>query len=121
LPEPLADLTPLHSIVLLSDLDALMAEARSAPACARLKKLGLELGGVSRLSVLRVRLTAALERRWLLAYERARQRYGRGVAAVRERVCSGCFVTLPSIARPRGQQAAGLHVCESCGRILYWT
>jgi predicted nucleic acid-binding Zn-ribbon protein len=114
-------MTTLHSVVLLSDLDGMLREAQSAPARMRLKKLGFELEGWPRIATLRSRMAETVDRRWLFAYERARGRYGRGVAAVRERVCSGCFVTLPTTARPRNGETTALHICESCGRILYWT
>lgn len=111
---------PLATIVLLSDLDAMIREAQDGRSPARLRKLGLATDGLPRLVAARSRLVETVDRRWALVYERVRQRYGRAVAAVRERVCSGCFVTLPTTARPRGE-GEGLHVCESCGRILYWT
>jgi predicted nucleic acid-binding Zn-ribbon protein len=110
----------LHAIVLLSDVDAMLGEAQRPESRARLKKLGFELEGLARLTAQRGRLMEAVDRRWTGLYERVRLRYGRGVAAVRERVCSGCFVTLPATARPRETRDV-LQVCESCGRILYWT
>lgn len=110
----------LASTVLLNDLDCLIREAQDETARARLRKLGFALEGLPKIVAVRNRLAETTDRRWLLTYERVRQRYGRGVAAVRERVCSGCFVTLPTTARPRGDSTA-LQVCESCGRLLYWT
>ena len=110
----------LANMVLLSDLDALIREAQDDRARARLRKLGFALEGLPKLLAVRQRLADATDRRWVLAYERVRQRYGRGVAAVRERVCSGCFVTLPTTARPRGEGDV-LQICEGCGRLLYWT
>ena len=110
---------PMASVVLLADIDALLREAGNAEARTRLRKLGFELGDPARLMAMRTRLLAGMERRWVLAYERAFGRYGRAVVAVRDRVCSGCFVTLPTVARPRAA-AEALHVCQSCGRILYW-
>jgi predicted nucleic acid-binding Zn-ribbon protein len=110
----------LIQLVLLGDLDLLIGEARDETSRARLRKLGLELTGLDRLVAARQRLAEAIERRWVVMYERARLRYGRGVAAVRERVCQGCFVTLPTSAacRPGADQTPGL--CESCGRVLFW-
>lgn len=119
-PRRFESLSPMATVVLLSDLDALIREVGDAISAMRLRKLGFELDGMPRLVAARERLTEGMERRWMVAYERARHRYGRGVVAVRDRVCSGCFVTLPTVARPRAAEAA-LHVCESCGRILYWT
>ena len=102
---------------LLADIDALIREAGSAEARSRLRKLGFERGAPARLTALRARLLTGMDRRWVLAYERAFHRYGRGVVAVRDRVCSGCHLTLPTVARPRTE---ALRVCQSCGRILYW-
>lgn len=116
-PEPRGTLA---TVVLLGDLDGLIREAQTETVRARLRKLGFSVEGLPKLVATRNRLAEAADRRWLLAYERVRQRYGRGVAAVRERVCSGCFVTLPTTARPRGESDA-LQICESCGRLLYWT
>ena len=110
----------LGAMVLLSDLDSLIREAQDADARARLRKLGFALDGLPRLLIARQRLAETTDQRWVQVYERVRQRYGRGLAAVRERVCSGCFVTLPTIARPRSDSKA-LQICESCGRLLYWT
>jgi predicted nucleic acid-binding Zn-ribbon protein len=109
------------TIVVLADVDAMIREAQGMESRSRLKKLGFNLDGLPRLISARTRLIEGIDRRWTLPYERARQRYGRAVAAVRERVCSGCFVTLPTTARPREGDGGSLQVCESCGRILYWT
>jgi len=124
--------TALGRLVHLGDLDLLLREVRDPESRARLRKLGFDLSGLAALEAARERLARAIERRWMVLYERARQRYGRGVAAVRERVCLGCFVTLPTSAAPQrpvidagpggsppgAGDAPGL--CASCGRILYW-
>jgi predicted nucleic acid-binding Zn-ribbon protein len=112
--------TTIESMVLLADLDALIREAQNPEGRARLRKLGLDLEGLPKLTAARTRLAESVDRRWTLSYERTRQRYGRAVAAVRDRVCSGCFVTLPTTARPRTGDASAPQHCESCGRILYW-
>ena len=101
----------------LHELDLQLAEARE-PAATALRKLGFELTVPPGIARVRARLLAGVERRWLQHYERALQRYGRGVVAMRERVCLGCFVTLPTSAAPGVGET--LTLCESCGRILYW-
>lgn len=117
----------LADLVLLGDVDLLLREVEAGGARQRLRKLGFVLDGVPRLVAARDRLARAIDRRWMVGYERARQRYGRGIAAVRERVCLGCFVTLPtSAARPvaetRAAEITGAPgLCASCGRILYWS
>src|SRR5205085_9555455 len=95
-----------------------LAERRDPRAAARLKKLGFEAREVGVVQSLRVRLLGAVDRRWLHHYERALQRYGRGMSAMRGRVCQGCFITLPTSAAPNADECVTL--CESCGRILYW-
>ena len=93
-------------------------ELRDPIAQARLRKLGLTMVPGPALERARQRISECIDRRWMYLYERAYHRYGRGVAAVRERVCQGCHITLPTSKTP---SAAGtLTLCESCGRILYW-
>ncbi len=95
-------MSALDQLVRLHDLDLLRQQAGDAAA-------GLERA--------RTRLVGPLEPRWLHIYERARGRYGRGVAAVRGRVCQGCHITLPTSALPAPDAPK---MCESCGRILCW-
>jgi hypothetical protein len=106
-----------RDLIRLHDLDLLLDEARSGGARRRTSSLGFALAAVPALERSRVRLHARLEDRWVRAYERAQRRYGRGVVAVRDRVCQGCFITLPTAAAPSRDS---LSVCESCGRILIW-
>lgn len=112
--------SPLALIVRLNDLDLLLGELAEPAGRARLKKLGFSSDGATRVEVARQRLAAEIDRRWMTAYERAHQRYGRAVASVRDRVCLGCYVTLPTTARPGPGGEEPLTVCQSCGRILYW-
>ena len=103
----------------LHDLDQVLELAHDPAARARLARLGFGFEGVPALERERSRLFGALDRRWASLYERSLARYGRGVTLVRERVCQGCFVTLPTSAAPAPGES-GLHLCESCGRLLYW-
>lgn len=102
----------------LHDLDQMLGELRNPKLAARLKKLGYEIESTAPLERARAKLLAQVDRRWLNHYERALRRYGRAVAVVRERVCLGCFITLPTSAAPNADES--LTLCESCGRILYW-
>ena len=106
------------TLLQLHDLDLLLGELGVPHARERLRKLGFEPGPPETLARARARLVASVERRWAQHYQRVKQRYGRAVAAVRLRVCLGCFVTLPTSAAPGPGES--LTVCESCGRILYW-
>ena len=105
-------------ILELQELDLLRAEVADARITSRLRKLGFAFPDPALLERMRDGLVERIDRRWLNHYERARGRYGRGVAVVRTRVCQGCFITLPTCAMPAEEQP--LTTCESCGRILYW-
>lgn len=106
------------AVLQLHDVDLMLSELRNPKVTGRLKKLGFELGSAAPLEKTRTRLLGQIGRRWLNHYERALRRYGRAVAVVRDRVCLGCRITLPTSASPSGDEAMTL--CESCGRILYW-
>ena len=104
-------------VVGLHDLDLLLEEAHLGGTRQRVLSAGFCLPGLAALERARARLHARLEGRWARAYERAQRRYGRGVVAVRDRTCQGCFITLPTCAAASRDL---LTVCESCGRILFW-
>lgn len=103
----------------LQDLDLLLSTVEAPDASARWRKLGFATADVATLRRERERLLADCERRWLTVYERSRSRYGRGLTAVRGRICQGCFVQLPMSAVPPPGEVQ-LHVCENCGRLLLW-
>jgi len=111
-------MTGWTDVVSLHDLDLLLEEARCGGTRQRTLSLGFRLAGLAALERARARLHARLEGRWVHAYERVQRRYGRGVVAVRDRVCQGCFITLPTCA---ASSRGSLTVCESCGRILFWS
>jgi predicted nucleic acid-binding Zn-ribbon protein len=115
-----AGLTPAESLLQLNDLDALLHEIDDPLHQTRLRKLGFEIRAAERLRPIRARLAAGVDARWLGIYDRARVRYGRGLASVRERVCTGCFLTLPTTARRPGLGEQVLTTCQGCQRILIW-
>lgn len=102
----------------LHDVDGLLDELGAEGVTRKLGRLGFFPGGAPALERERGVLLERVGRRWAQHYLRARQRYGRAVVRVRERVCVGCFITLPTSASPGPGEV--LTVCESCGRILYW-
>jgi hypothetical protein len=113
-------LTPIDALIHLNDLDALLHEIERPPHAARLRKLGFEIAPAERLHPMRARLAALVDVRWLGIYDRARVRYGRGLAAVRERVCTGCFLTLPTTARKPNPGEQNVTTCQGCARVLIW-
>ena len=107
-----------RTLLQLQDLDLLLNEVTASSTRSRHAKLGLAAGEPEALERQRARLFGQVERRWQRLYERAQLRYGRGVVQVRDRICQGCRVTLPTSAAPGPGEF--LTLCESCGRILYW-
>jgi predicted nucleic acid-binding Zn-ribbon protein len=119
--EPGAGLGTCDQLVLLHDLDLLLHDLEDPASRQRLRKLGLAGDGAERLRAVRERVAAMIEARWLHHYERARARYGRGLAAVRQHVCGGCHVRLPVTARPREGAESLPTTCPGCGRLLSWS
>lgn len=110
----------VRAVLELHDLDQLLSFAHDGVAALEMRRAGFSLGGIPSLERDRDRIAAGLDRRWLGWYERSLGRYGRGVTIVRERVCQGCFVQLPTSAAPPPGEGH-LHLCESCGRLLFWS
>ena len=112
-------MTPVEGFLELHDLDMLLVQAGDPARLGRWRRMGYTLGPAPALVRERERLAERLDRRWLNLYERSLGRYGRGLSAVRNRVCLGCRLTLPTSAAPPPGEAQ-LHVCEGCGRLLLW-
>lgn len=109
----------VDSFLELHELDQLLAQAKNPVHRERWRKLGFALEPAAAIVRERERLAEKLDRRWLSLYERSFGRYGRGLSAVRHRVCLGCRLTLPTSAAPP-PGLTQLHLCEGCGRLLLW-
>lgn len=112
-------MTGARPVMELHDLDQLLLLLRDEASSVALRRMGYTLEGGAALEREREKLAASIDRRWLAWYERSFGRYGRGLTLVRERVCQGCFVTLPNSASPPAG-GSQLHLCENCGRLLFW-
>ena len=55
----------------------------------------------------------------LAHYDRLLDQGKRGVAAVRNRVCTGCHIQVPRAFVLALRQGTDLQICENCGRYLY--
>lgn len=103
----------------LHELDQLLLQASEPGHAARWRELGFRLATPVTVLRERERLAESLDRRWLSLYERSLGRYGRGLSGIRQRVCLGCHLTLPTSAAPPPGESH-LHLCEGCGRLLLW-
>ena len=106
------------ALLQLHDLDLLERELADRKAQTRLRRFGLAMVPSNVIERARQQCLESIDPRWLYHYERSNQRYGRGVVAVRDRVCQGCHITLPTSRMPNA--AGALTLCEFCGRVLYW-
>lgn len=111
-------MTAADRLLRIHDLDLLSLELGDPGSAARIERAGFRTAAPRRVESERSRLVDGLDPRWRQHYERALRRYGSGIAAVRGRVCQGCFVTLPRSASAGIEDRVSM--CEACGRILFW-
>jgi predicted nucleic acid-binding Zn-ribbon protein len=55
----------------------------------------------------------------LAHYDRLRAREKKGLAAVRNQVCTGCHMQVPRALEITLMHETDIQVCENCGRYLY--
>jgi|Deesub1362B_J571_1020462.scaffolds.fasta_scaffold04037_2 hypothetical protein len=104
----------LRCLVALQDVDHMIRER------AKEKELGFDVEGVDELQKMREEIAKSIATPLLRTYERLRQRYEHAVVPVKNGICLGCFVTLPTSIGSKGKENITVYRCENCGRILYW-
>jgi predicted nucleic acid-binding Zn-ribbon protein len=110
----------LRLLVTLQDLDLMIRESHDPASKGEEEDMGFELKNIETLQTARGKLAEQIDPKWLGLYERVAGRYGRAVVPVQERICLGCFVTLPTSIARKNLEDLEITVCENCGRILYW-
>ena len=104
----------------LQDLEMMIREAEDAQAKEREEGMGFQLMGLEKLHSAREKWRAQLDARDLRLFDRIMKRHNRAIVPVEDRICLGCYMSLPtSVTPPTGEQDR-LLTCENCGRILYW-
>ena len=106
----------VKSLVIVQELDSLLAELGVADPRGRQKAAGFSPGEEERLRAERAKIAAGLSPELLQRYEKLRRRYARAVVGTERGVCLGCFMLRPTAMASR---AGGLETCERCGRILF--
>ncbi|HNU81898.1 MAG TPA: hypothetical protein PKO05_00515 [Thermoanaerobaculia bacterium] len=106
----------IQELLVLQELDALLADLGEAAMREREAALGFPLGESTRLSEARAEAAARIDARVLRLYERIRQRHPRAVAPSLGGTCLGCFTVRPTAMASR---QSDLETCERCGRILF--
>jgi C4-type zinc ribbon domain len=84
-----------------------------------LKLQSIEFGEQKGGDKLIAELRAAIPEPILGHYDRLRARDKKGVAVVRNQVCSGCHMRLPIGVITTLMQDRDIQLCDSCGRYLY--
>lgn len=105
-------------LVALQNVDVMIREVKAGHEQA----LGFTIDKLDQLLETREKLAAQVPDKDLQVYERLAKRYDyvSAVVPVRDKNCLGCFMGLPTSAMRAGREDDTLHVCENCGRILYW-
>jgi predicted nucleic acid-binding Zn-ribbon protein len=78
-------------------------------------EFGEEKGGEKQIADLRATIPEPI----LGHYDRLRARDKKGVAVVRNQVCTGCHMRLPIGVITILMQDRDIQLCDSCGRYLY--
>lgn len=84
-----------------------------------LKLQTLEFSETSENDPVITELRAKIPAQILGHYDRLRARGKKGVAAVRNQVCTGCHMNLPISVVMTLRHGEDIQLCDSCGRYLY--
>lgn len=104
----------LDLLVALQDLDIMIRDIEDV------KSLGFEVAGKEKLQEARDELVEKISKPLLSNYNLLRRRYKRSIVPVKEDICLGCFMRIPTSLFTRGRSDKEVITCEGCGRILYW-
>jgi len=104
----------LRCLVALQDIDNMILDN------AEEQELGFKTEGMEKMQHMRHDVAAQIDLPMLRTYERLHQRYRRAVVPVKDEICLGCFVKLPTSLSTKGKENVVVFRCENCGRILYW-
>lgn len=115
---PLAE--KLAHLYCLQDLDLQIAEAQDPEKKKSFESMGFRIDASEKLVAARTRLLNKIDPREVRLYERIAKRYPHAIVRVEDRICLGCFMSLPTSTVPPRPEQEQLPTCENCGRILYW-
>ncbi|HAX97563.1 MAG TPA: hypothetical protein DCY12_01345 [Candidatus Atribacteria bacterium] len=110
----------LQNLVILQDLDEMISESNNTEIITQQEEMGFEINGLEKLIEAREELIQKIPPEVFNHYNRVRARYGRAIAPVRENICLGCFIKIPTQISSREMGNQVLRNCENCGRYLYW-
>lgn len=104
----------LELLVALQDLDIMIRDIEDV------RHIGFDVQGKEKLKEAREDLVAKINKPLLFNYEKLKARYKRSIVPVKDDICLGCFMRIPTSLFTRGRSDQEVILCEGCGRILYW-
>ena len=104
----------LELLVTLQDLDVMITDID------QVRQIGFKVAGKEKLEEARNELVRKLSKPLLYNYENLRKRYKRAIVPVKDDICLGCFMRIPTSLITRGRSDQEVINCEGCGRVLYW-
>ncbi|MBN1154050.1 hypothetical protein JXB12_03935 [candidate division KSB1 bacterium] len=104
----------LELLIVLQDLDMMIEEI------SEVKRLGFNADGEDDLLQVREDLRHRIPVSLLYHYDRLKKRYKRAIVPVKDNICLGCLIKIPSGISASGRSDSEIYFCEGCGRILYW-
>jgi predicted nucleic acid-binding Zn-ribbon protein len=107
----------LEAVIILQDLDLMIAEASDSKASQQLSQLGFSVEHVERLQAARAEVVKKLNRELMRHYDRLSKRYSHRVVPVQGNICLGCFMAQPTQFSDETNES--VRNCQSCNRILY--
>ncbi|MFQ5707708.1 MAG: zinc ribbon domain-containing protein [bacterium] len=104
----------LDFLVALQDIDIMIRDIEEV------KEIGFDVTGREKLQEARDELVGKISKPLFSNYEKLKRRYRRPIVPVKDDVCLGCFMRIPTSLYTRGRSDQQVITCEGCGRILYW-
>jgi predicted nucleic acid-binding Zn-ribbon protein len=117
--EPLMN-RQLELLIMLTDVCFMLDDLKSGKMTDEEKELGFKLGQEEKLQEAEKDLRSQIEGRWLGHFDRIRTKYSHPVVPVRNNVCHGCFLTLPTSMPSKERINQEVMLCNNCARFLYW-
>ncbi len=104
----------LELLVTLQDVDIMIKDVEDV------KQIGFDVKGREELQAARDEIIGKINKPLQFNYEKLKKHYKRSIVPVKDDVCLGCFMRVPTQLITRGRSDQDVINCEGCGRILYW-
>lgn len=104
----------------LQDLDIMIREMQDPAFKKSQEDMGFRVQALGKLQTAREKLAETIDKPDLRLYDRIAKKHDHGIVPVEDRICLGCYMTLPTSAGRLTSSPDHLLTCENCGRILYW-